>query len=90
MEKRGIIIDRAKTKVNGLPTMFSRLEQKIVLGGLSESSLKNYGRYIARISLHFNRIPIQLEDEEITGYLFDLAREDTHFQESFQAYGLQS
>jgi hypothetical protein len=42
--KRGAIIDRAKVEVNGFSEMFSRLEQKIVLGGLSTSTLYNDGR----------------------------------------------
>ena len=89
--KRGTIIDRAKAEVSGFPTMFSRLEQKVVLGGLSESTLKNYGRCIARISLHFNRVAIQLEEEEINGYLFDLARKDTPSKSFFKhtVYGLR-
>jgi hypothetical protein len=37
-------IDRAKNEVNGFSSMFARLEQKVLLGGLSNSTLLNYGR----------------------------------------------
>ncbi len=57
------IIDRAKREVTDFDTMFQRLEQKVMLGGLSNSTLLNYGRCIARISLHFKCIPIHLEEE---------------------------
>ena len=72
MEKRkyGNIIDMAKSDVNGFSTMYAKLEQKVVLGGLSESTLKNYGRCIAKISLHFKTVAIALEEEQTNGYLF--------------------
>jgi hypothetical protein len=54
--------------------MFAKLEQKVTLGGLSESTLTNYGRCIAQISLQFSRISVELDEEQINGYLFDLAR----------------
>jgi hypothetical protein len=58
MEKRtrATIIDKAKAEVEGFSTMYAKLEQKVVLGGISESTLTNYGRCIAQISLHFNHI----------------------------------
>lgn len=62
-------IDRAKNEVNGFSSMFARLEQKVLLGGLSNSTLLNYGRCIANISLYFKQIPIHLEEEQINGYL---------------------
>ncbi len=63
------IIDWAKREVTDFDTMFQRLEQKVMLGGLSNSTLLNYGRCIAKISLHFKCIPIHLEEEQINGYL---------------------
>jgi hypothetical protein len=54
--------------------MFAKLEQKVTFGGLSESTLTNYGRCIAQISLHFSRIAVELDEEQINEYLFDLAR----------------
>ncbi len=56
-------IDWAKREVTDFDTMFQRLKQKVMLGGLSNSTLLNYGRCIARISLQFKCIPIHLEEE---------------------------
>lgn len=67
--KSSRIIDQAKNEVNGFVSMFERLEQKVMLGGLSNSTLLNYGRCIAKISLHFKSIPIHLDEEQINGYL---------------------
>ena len=89
--KRATIIDRAKVEVEGFSTMYAKLEQKVVLGGLSESTLTNYGRCIAQISLHFNLVAIELEEEQINGYLFNLARNDQPSKSYFKhtVYGLR-
>ncbi len=63
------IIDRAKAEVKGFHPMYARLEQKVQLGGLSESTLKNYGRCIAKISVHFGCPSHELQEEQINGYL---------------------
>jgi len=47
------IIDLAKSEVIGFAPMYKKLEQKVILGGLSYSTLLNYGRCIAKICLHF-------------------------------------
>lgn len=62
-------IDLAKNQISGFLKMYQCLEQKVVLGGLSNSTLLNYGRCIAKISLHFQRPAIDLSKEEIDGYL---------------------
>jgi site-specific recombinase XerD len=67
--KSSKIIDRAKNQVKDFEPMYAKLEQKVLLGGLSNSTLLNYGRCIAKISLHFNCIPLHLDIEQINGYL---------------------
>ena len=49
--------------------MFKKLEQKVILGGMSPSTLFNYGRCIAKISLHFKTPAILLDEVQINGYL---------------------
>lgn len=63
------LIKRAKNEVLDFKEMFEKLEQKVILGGLSNSTLLNYGRCIAKISLYYKKVPIELEEEEINGYL---------------------
>lgn len=67
--KSSRIIDEAKREVREFATMYQRLEQKVLLGGLSNSTLLNYGRCIAKISLYFKCIPTQLDEAQINGYL---------------------
>ncbi len=89
--KRATIIDRAKNEVEGFSTMYTKLEQKVTLGGLSESTLGNYGRCIAKISLHFGQPAVNLEEEQINGYLFDLVKGESPSKSYFKhtVYGLR-
>jgi hypothetical protein len=65
--KKNKIIDRAKNEVNGFNSMYEKLEQKVILGGVYPSTLFNYGRCIAKISLHFKTPAILLDEEQING-----------------------
>jgi hypothetical protein len=56
------IIDHAKNEVNGFNSMYEKLEQKVILGGKSQSTLFNYSRCIAKISLHFKTRAILLDE----------------------------
>jgi len=67
--KSSKIIDLAKSEVIGFTPMYKKLEQKVILGGLSNSTLLNYGRCIAKISLHFKVPAIALDEQQINGYL---------------------
>lgn len=70
--KSSKLIDLAKNEVTGFRSMYEKLEQKVILGGMSNSTLVNYGRCIAKISLHFKCVAIKLEEEQINGYLQEL------------------
>ena len=89
--KSSKIIDRAKDEVTGFNSMFEKLEQKVILGGLSNSTLLNYGRCIAKISLHFKCVATQLEEEQINGYLQQLLMGDKPSKSYFKhtVYGLR-
>lgn len=49
------------------------MQQQVILRGQSRSTLENYIRRIAQISLHFSRLPEQVSDDEINEYLSSLA-----------------
>lgn len=59
--------------------------------GRSESTLKNYSRYISKIALHFNCLPTELEDDQIEDYLHSLLRNSTPSESYFKhtIYGLR-
>ena len=69
------IVERAVIAVSGFEEVFKKLNQQVELRGQSQSTLNNYIRRIALISLHFGRLPEQIEEDEINEYLVALARD---------------
>ena len=69
------IVERAIIAVPGFEEVAKKLEQQVVLRGQSISTLKNYIRRIALVSLHFSRLPHQISEDEINEYLVGLARD---------------
>ncbi len=73
-KKRGLtIVERAIIDVIGFEEVVKLLKQQVILRGQSESTLCNYIRRIASISLHFGKLPEQIEQAEINEYLVTLA-----------------
>ncbi|MBN2648417.1 MAG: tyrosine-type recombinase/integrase [Prolixibacteraceae bacterium] len=69
------VVERAIIAVPGFEMVLKKLEQQVTLRGQSKSTLSNYIRRIALISLHFGQLPDQIDDEEINEYLAALARD---------------
>ena len=71
--------------------MYQKLEQKVILSGLSSATLKSYGRSIAHITLFFNQIPLELSDQVINEYLAEIRSSrnpsETYFKHA--VYGLR-
>ncbi len=66
-------IARAIQTVDGFSGVFQTIRQQTALRGQSESTLYNYMHRIALVSLHFNRLPEQITEEELNEYLTTLA-----------------
>ena len=67
------IVQKAIQTIEGFDRVYKTLYQQTVLRGQSKSTLQNYIRRIAIISLHFNRLPEDITDDEINEYLTSLA-----------------
>ena len=67
------IVQKAVQTIEGFDRVYKTLFQQTVLRGQSNSTLQNYIRRIAIISLHFNRLPEDISDDEINEYLTSLA-----------------
>ena len=67
------IVQKAIQTIEGFDRVYKTLYQQTVLRGQSNSTLQNYIRRIAIISLHFNRLPEDISDDEINEYLTSLA-----------------
>ena len=94
MKKRSepTIVQKAILTVNGFETVFKTLKQQVILRGQSQSTLDNYIRRIALISLHFDRLPEQISDDELNEYLTSLAidkRSPSRSSFKHMVYGLR-
>ncbi len=67
------LVQKAIDTIEGFDGVYKTLHQQTVLRGQSKSTLSNYIRRIANVSLHFNRLPELISDDEINEYLTSLA-----------------
>ena len=67
------LVEKAIQTVDGFDRVYKTLHQQTVMRGQSKSTLSNYIRRIAIISLHFNRLPENISDDQINEYLTSLA-----------------
>lgn len=75
-KKRGLtVVEQAIIVVPGFQRVVTKLEQQVTLRGQSNSTLNNYIRRIALFVIHFEKLPEQIEEEEINEYLAALARD---------------
>jgi len=66
-------LQHAIQTIDGFSHVYETLRQQTALRGQSESTLYNYIHRVAQVSLHFNRLPEDISDEEINEYLTALA-----------------
>ena len=92
MQQEATLVQRACAKVEGFRALHKRLEKKIIVSGKSLSTLNNYMRCIAHLSLYFKCLPTDLDLEQIEEYLLSVKKENTTPSESFfkhTVYGLR-
>jgi len=67
------IVENALTTIAGFDRAYQKMQQQVALKGQSKSTLENYIRRIAIITLHFGKLPEHISDDEINEYLASLA-----------------
>jgi integrase/recombinase XerD len=70
--KKQNLIQNACSNVAGFKELYNRLKQKMAILGQSDSTLTNYSTYLAKLALHFNRLPTEIDTNEINDYLYFL------------------
>ena len=68
-------VEQACHEIHGFQKLYGELQDKIVLSGQSKSTLTNYGRKLAQISLHFGKLPQNISEKEMNKYLASVARQ---------------
>lgn len=87
------MIAQACNKVNGFREQIERFKKKLSILGRAPSTFKNYSRHLAGIALHYNSLPTELDEEQITDYLHYLQEghntpSDSYFKHT--VYGLRT
>jgi integrase/recombinase XerD len=86
------LVQKAIDMVPGFQRVFAKLQQQVTLRGQSQSTLNNYIRRMAIISMHFGRLPEAISDEELNEYLTALAldpRSPSRSSFKHMVYGLR-
>jgi integrase/recombinase XerD len=85
------LIERAKREVPDFREHFKKFEQKTLIEGYSKSTVFNYSRAVAKISLQFQKSLLDLDPDEVNEFLYCLAKEkkasSTYFKHT--VYGLR-
>jgi site-specific recombinase XerD len=85
------LIERAKREVPGFREHYAKFEEQVTIGGYSSSTLFNYSRAVAKISLHFKKSLLDLDVDEVNQFLYLIAKErsasSTYFKHT--VYGLR-
>jgi site-specific recombinase XerD len=81
--KDATLVAQACAKVQGFSEMYRRLKRRMSTAGRSESTLHNYARHIAQMSLHLNCLPTELDDDQIEDYLYLLQQQHNTPSETY-------
>ncbi len=63
------IVQQACSKVTGFSDLCKEMERAICISGKSKSTLTNYCRQLAHLSLHYNCLALDLDAEQVMDYL---------------------
>ncbi len=91
-KKSFTIVEQACHEIRGFRNLFDQLDDKVRLSGQSMSTLKNYARKLAQMSLHFGKLPQHIDEKQMNKYLASLARQSKTPSLSdfkFTVYGLR-
>lgn len=85
------LLERAKREIPGFREHVAKFEQQLIIGSYSSSTLFNYSRAVAKVSLHFQKSLLDLDPEEVNAFLYQVAKEkqasSTYFKHT--VYGLR-
>ena len=79
-------------QIRGFKKLYEEMDDKVRLSGHSPSTLSNYARKMAQLSLHFGKLPEHISEKEVNKYLANLARQSKTPSLSdfkFTVYGLR-
>ena len=69
------IVERAKREVPGFVEYYAKFEQHPPINGYAPSTIFNYSRAVAKISLYFGKSLLDLDADEIHPFLYHVAQQ---------------
>lgn len=86
------LIEQACAKVTGFSELLYQFKQKVSIAGRSESTYSSYARHLAKLALHFDCLPTELDPDQVNDYLYLIQQEhntpsDSYFK--FTVYSLR-
>jgi len=63
------VVQQACEKVKGFADLYWELKRSISINGKSQSCLVNYSRQLAHLALHYDRMPLDLDPDQVMDYL---------------------
>lgn len=91
-KKSFTIVEQACHQIRGFRNLYQELDDKVRLSGQSSSTLSNYARKLAQLSLYFGKLPQHISEKELNKYMASLARDSKSPSLSdfkFTVYGLR-
>ena len=91
-KKSFTVVEQAIHQIRGFKKLYEEMDDKVRLSGHSSSTLSNYARKMAQLSLHFGKLPEHISEKEVNKYLANLARQSKTPSLSdfkFTVYGLR-
>ncbi len=91
-KKSFTVVEQACHQIRGFKKLYEEMDDKVRLSGHSPSTLNNYARKMAQLSLHFGKLPEHIGEKEVNKYLANLARQSKTPSLSdfkFTVYGLR-
>ncbi|MGZ3920415.1 MAG: tyrosine-type recombinase/integrase [Bacteroidia bacterium] len=84
------MVNLAIETVPGFSNLLQRVKQKMSITGVSPVTFKNYSTPLAKISLHFKKLPIDLSIQEIEGYLYFIQQKYKSLSDSYFKFTIYS
>ena len=85
------IVAQACAKISGFEQLYKDMGRSLSVNGKSVSTLKNYGRQLAYLALHYNCLPTALDKEQVLDYLHHIKSNGTPSATLFKftVYGMR-
>jgi site-specific recombinase XerD len=74
-KKRTSAVEKACHTIPGFRDLYEQLDDKMRLDGNTTTTLKHYSQKLAQLSLHFEKLPQHISDDELNKYMASLIRQ---------------